>query len=77
MENRKSRRTIQRSEPKMKKSAKKQLIFMIIAIFLMVFSVTQVYYLARYTLGFDISQEKLKVYRCVYMLLEDNAATEE
>ena len=66
---RKSRRAVQESEPKMKKGAKKQLIIMIIAVFLMIFSVTQVYYLARYTLGYEVEEKNLKVYKWVSMLL--------
>lgn len=77
MENRKSRRAIQTNEPKMKKGAKKQFVIMIISLVLMVFSVAQVYYLARYTLGLDVPQEKLKVYRWVYLLLEGDNVTEE
>lgn len=69
MADRKSRRATQESEPKMKKGAKKQLIFMIIAVILMVFSVTQVYYLARYTLGLEVQEKHLRVYKWVIMLL--------
>ena len=75
MASRKARRGANERTAKIQPKAKKQLIFMLISIALMVFSVTQVYYLARYTLGHDVSQEKLKVYRWVYMLLEDNTTT--
>ena len=61
-------------KPKLKPGAKKQLVIMIISIVLMVFSVVQVYYLARYTFGFDVTQNEMKVYRWVYMLLEGNTA---
>ncbi|MBQ8043749.1 MAG: hypothetical protein IJ272_06335 [Clostridia bacterium] len=75
MASRKTRRGAQQNEPKMKASAKKQFVIMLISIALMVFSVTQVYYLAKYTLGHDVPQEKLKVYRWVCMLLEGSNET--
>jgi len=77
MASRKSRRGSEQSEPKMKTGAKKQLIIMLISIALMVFSVTQVYYLAKYTLGHEVPQEKLRVYKWVCMLLEGDTAIEE
>ena len=77
MSSRKTRRNYEKREPKMKSGAKKQLVIMIISVILMIFSVTQVYYLTKYTLGHEVPQEKLKVYRWVYMLLEGNATTEE
>lgn len=69
MTTRKERRITQENEPKMKKGAKKQLIIMIIAIVLMVFSVTQVYHLTRYTLGYPVQEHDLRVYKWVSMLL--------
>lgn len=78
MASRKTRRTVQDREIKVKPNAKKQLIIMLISIVLMIFSVTQVYYLARYTFGFEVSQEKLSVYKWFCMLLDNdtNAALE-
>lgn len=75
MASRKARRGSMREESKAKKSAKKQLIIMIISVALMIFSVTQVYYLTRYTLGHDVPQEKLRVYKWIYMLFEGDNAT--
>lgn len=75
MASRKARRVSEHKETKMKPGAKKQLVIMIISVVLMVFSVTQVYYLAKYTLGHEVPQEKLKVYRWVYMLLEGSNST--
>lgn len=49
---------------------------MIISVVIMVFSVTQVYYLGKYTLGFDVPDGKLKIYKWVYMLLEGNTTQE-
>ena len=53
-----------------KPGAKKQLVIMLISVILMLFSVTQVYYLAKYTFGHFVPEEKMKVYKWVYMLLE-------
>jgi len=79
MTSRKTRRGAEKKELKMKTGAKKQLIIMLISVVLMVFSATQVYYLAKYTLGYEVPQEKLKVYRWVCMLLEGSkeATTEQ
>ena len=68
MSSRRDRRTTA-SEPKIKKGAKVQLVLMLISIILMVFSITQVYYLARYTFGLEVEQKHLSVYRWVTMLL--------
>lgn len=75
MASRKTRRGAEPNEPKMKPGAKKQFVVMLISIALMVFSVTQVYYLAKYTLGRDVPQEKLKIYRWVCMILEGSNET--
>ena len=72
MASRKSRRENTNRSTNMKPGAKKQLIIMLISIVLMIFSVTQTYYLAKYTLGFDVPAEKLKVFRWVSMLLKDS-----
>lgn len=77
MASRKARRGYEEREPKKKTGATKQLVIMIIAVLFMIFSATQVFYLAKYTFGYEVPQEKLKVYRWVCMLLEGNATTEE
>ena len=77
MASRKSRRGSQQSGTKMKTGAKRQLVIMIISIALMVFSVTQVYYLARYTLGYEVDQKDMSVYTWFYKLLEAPEATQE
>lgn len=77
MASRKSRRGSQHSATKMKVGAKRQLVIMIISIVLMVFSITQVYYLARYTLGYEVEQKDLKVYTWFYKLLEAPEAAQE
>ena len=77
MASRKSRRGATEHKSKVKEGAKKQLVIMLISVALMVFSVTQVYYLARYTLGHDVPEEKLKVYKWVCMLLDGSTATEK
>ncbi len=72
MASRKSRRGNTTKTINMKPGAKKQLVVMLIFIVLMIFTVTQVYYLAKYTLGYEVPAEKLKVYRWVSMLLQDS-----
>lgn len=69
MENRKARRN-QKNTNKLKAGAKRQLIIMLLSIALMFFSLSQVYYLTKYTLGQNVSSEKLKVYRWIRLLLE-------
>lgn len=66
----KTRRNVNQKEPKLKKGAKKQLIVMLIAVALMVFSVVQVYYMIRFTLGYNIEENHLKVYKWVSLLLQ-------
>lgn len=72
MASRKSRRGASSKATTMKPGAKKQLIIMLISVILMIFTVTQVYYLAKYTLGYEVSAEKLRVYRWVSMLMKDS-----
>lgn len=72
MTSRKSRRGAVTKSTNMKPGAKKQLVIMLISIVLMFFSVTQVYYLAKYTLGYEVPAQKLNVYRWVNMLLQDS-----
>ena len=59
MADRKARR-IREKEIKLKPNAKKQLVIMLIAMVLMFFSVSQVYFLARYTLRIRSSTRKIK-----------------
>lgn len=79
MSSRKSRRGNTAKTTNMKPGAKMQLVIMLISIVLMLFAVTQVYYLSKYTLGYEVPSEKLKVYRWVSMLLQDSGpmASEE
>lgn len=77
MTSRKTRRGYQETTKNKKtENPKKKLIIMFIAVFLMIFSITQVYYLAKYTLGREVPADKLSVYRWVCMLLEGNATNE-
>ena len=70
MANRKSRRgKTKKEESKLSKGAKTKFILMIISVILMIFSATQVYYLAKYTLGYTVAPQKLKVYRWVQLLV--------
>ena len=75
MASRKSRRGATPKTTNMKPDAKKQLIIMLISVALMIFTVTQVYYLTKYTLGYEVPDEKLRVYRWVSMLLQDSEPT--
>lgn len=50
-------------------NAKAKLIGMIVSIILMVFTVTQTYYLAMYTFGREISEDKMAVYKWVVKLV--------
>ena len=75
MTSRKTRRNVKR-EPEMSSSAMKKLIFMFVAIGLMVFSVTQVYFLTKYTLGHDVPADKLKIYRWVQLLVSGDSETQ-
>jgi hypothetical protein len=56
-------------------NAKAKLIGMLISIALMVFSVLQVYYLAMYTFGREISEDKLAVYKWVVKLVNYDEKT--
>ena len=56
-------------------NAKAKLIGMLISIALMVFSVSQVYYLAMYTFGREISEDKLAVYKWVVKLVNYDEKT--
>lgn len=55
-------------------NAKAKLIGMLISVLLMIFTVTQTYYLAMYTLGQEISEDKMAIYKWVVKLVnyEDN-----
>lgn len=63
------RNNSKKNEHKLVKNAKTRLIIMIISIIVMIFSITQVYYLAKYTLGHEVAPENLKVYKWVQLLL--------
>lgn len=68
MSSRKSRRVSSKENVKVSKKAKKQLILMLVSIVLMIFCITQVYYLAKYTLGKEVPEGKLRVYNWVRLL---------
>lgn len=71
MASRKSRRENASKTTNLKPGAKKQLVIMLISVAIMILTVIQVYYLAKYTLGYEVPAEKLKVYRWVSMLLQE------
>lgn len=72
MPSRKSRRANLENELRARKKVKTRIIIMIISVAIMIFSVTQTYNLAMYTLGYEVPKEKLIVYRWVCMLLDSN-----
>ena len=56
-------------EQKIKSNAKVKLTVMIICVGLMLFSIMQVYYLAKYTLGLEVSSREMAVYNWVNKLV--------
>ena len=73
---RRSKNNSEQGEPKMKQGAKARLVIMIISVVLMIFSVTQVYYLSKFTLGYEVPKEKLNLYIWVCKLMDGNATQE-
>ena len=63
------RRSVKEENIKTIPNAKKKLITMLICICLMVFSVVQVYYLTKYTLGLEVSKYDMAVYNWVLKLV--------
>ena len=57
-----TRRSVNEKQIKTVPNAKRKLILMIVCIVLMVFSVSQVYYLVRYTFGLEVSSKDMAVY---------------
>lgn len=64
-----SRRSVKEEQVKTIPNAKRKLITMIICLVIMLFTVTQVYYLARYTLGLEVSSKNMAVYNWVLKLV--------
>ncbi len=58
-------------------NAKAKLIGMIVSIVLMVFTLTQTYYLAMYTFGREISEDKMAVYKWVVKLVNYSEEDEQ
>ena len=58
-------------------NAKAKLIGMIVSIVLMLFTVTQTYYLAMYTFGREISEDKMAVYKWVVKLVNYSEEDEQ
>ena len=56
-------------EQKIKSNVKVKLTVMIICVGLMLFSIMQVYYLAKYTLGLEVSSREMAVYNWVNKLV--------
>ena len=70
MASRRVRREYLNEKTKISSKNKKRLLLMLFSIVLMIFCVFQVYYLARYTLGKEVSSSNLKVYKWVRMLVD-------
>ena len=68
MTDRKQRRNVNNTDKKLVKGAGKKFLFMVITVVIMVFCIFQVYYLAKYTLGHEISSDKMAVYTWVKKL---------
>ena len=76
MSERKARReTSKKEKQEISKKAKTKLILMFISIAFMVFCIFQVYFLVRYTLGYDVSSKNMRVYKWVTLLV--NGSGEE
>lgn len=71
MTGRKQRRNVN-NDAKPVKGAGRKLLFMIISIAFMVFCIFQVYYLTKYTLGHEISSDKMAVYTWIKKLTSKN-----
>ena len=64
-----SRRSVKEEQVKTIPNAKRKLITMIVCLVIMLFSVTQVYYLARYTLGLEVYSRNMAVYNWILKLV--------
>lgn len=63
------RRSVKKDKVKTIPKAKRKVIIMCICICLMLFSVVQVYFLARYTLGLEVSSGNMAIYNWVLKLV--------
>ena len=75
MSSRKERRVEENNKKKSYSKAKKKLIVMLISVALMIFSLFQVFFLLKYTLGYNVSSTHLKIYKWVTLLV--NGDTEK
>ena len=79
MTDRKQRRNVNNNHKEVKhvKGAGKKLVFMLVSVAFMVFCVCQVYYLAKYTLGHEISEDKMAVYTWVKKLTSTDMTSQD
>jgi len=63
------KRNVKKENVKAIPNARRKLMTMVICICLMLFSLVQVYYLARYTLGLEVSNGEMAVYNWVLKLV--------
>jgi len=71
------RRGSEKNSNKIESKAKAKLVVMLVSVFLMIFSLLQVYYLLMYTIGKEVPEEKLKVYRWVQLIVSGKEAETE
>ena len=76
MSSRKERRIEENNKKRSNKKAKRKLIVMLISVALMIFSVFQVLFLLKYTLGYNVSAGHLKVYKWVTLLVNGDTEAE-
>lgn len=72
-----SRRNVKEEKVKTIPNARRKLIIMVICICLMLFSMVQVYYLARYTFGLEVSSSNMAVYNWVLKLVSYDGTDEQ
>ena len=76
MSSRKERRIEENNKKRSNKKAKRKLIVMLISVTLMIFSLLQVFFLLKYTLGYNVSSRHLKVYKWVTLLVNGDTEVE-
>lgn len=71
------RRGSKKNDNKVESKAKVKLVVMLVSVALMIFSLVQVYYLLMYTIGKDVPEEKLKVYRWIQLVVSGQESETE
>ena len=76
MSSRKERRVEESNKKKSYSKAKKKLIIMLISVAIMIFSLFQVFFLLKYTLGYNVSPSHLRVYKWITLLVNGDTEKE-